>query len=49
MFKSVVDFNGETRNVSFFEDDTVGVVRQQIAKSVDIHPCFWVYRAPKDN
>ena len=38
MFKSVVDFNGETRNVSFFEDDTVGVVRQQIAKSVDIHP-----------
>jgi len=37
MFKSVVDFNGQTRNISFFKDDTINVVRQQIAKVVDIH------------
>lgn len=37
MFKSVVDFNGQTRNISFFKDDTINVVRQQIAKTVDIH------------
>ena len=37
MFKSVVDFNGQTRNISFFKDDTINVVRQQISKVVDIH------------
>lgn len=37
MFKSVVDFNGQNRDLSFFNDDTVNVVRQQIAKTVDIH------------
>uniref|UniRef100_A0A6C0F923 Uncharacterized protein n=1 Tax=viral metagenome TaxID=1070528 RepID=A0A6C0F923_9ZZZZ len=37
MFKSVVDFNGQSRNISFFSDDTINVVRQQIAKTVDIH------------
>jgi len=36
MFKSVVDFKG-SRNISFFKDDTINVVRQQIAKTVDIH------------
>lgn len=37
MFKSVVDFKGNSSNISFFKDDTVNVVRQQIAKTVDIH------------
>jgi hypothetical protein len=36
MFKSVVDFKG-SRNITFFKDDTINVVRQEIAKTVDIH------------
>ena len=36
MFKSIVDFKG-SRNISFFKDDTINVVRQQVAKIVDIH------------
>jgi len=36
MFKSVIDFKG-SRNISFFKDDTINVVRQQIAKILDIH------------
>ena len=35
---SVVDFNKDLHKVSFFKDDTIGVVRQQIAKVLDIHP-----------
>ena len=34
----MVDFSGHSRKVSFFRDDTINVVRQQIGKSVDIHP-----------
>ena len=36
MFKSTVDFKG-SRTISFFKDDTINVVRQQIAKVTDIH------------
>ena len=37
MFKTTIVFKGQERPVSFFEDDTIDVVRQQISKSVDIH------------
>ena len=37
MFKTSAVFNGQQRPVSFFDDDTIDIVRQQIAKSVDIH------------
>lgn len=36
MFKSIVDFKG-IRKISFFKDDTINVVRQQIGKIVDVH------------
>jgi len=38
MFESVVDFDGTNRKISFFKDDTINVVRQQISKAIDIHP-----------
>ena len=35
----VLNFSSKTRHsVSFFEDDTIEVVRQQIGKATDIHP-----------
>jgi hypothetical protein len=38
MIKTQVVFEGKNHVVSFFEDDTINIVRQQISKSVDIHP-----------
>jgi hypothetical protein len=38
MYKTELVFNGKKRNVSFFNDDTIDIVRQQISKSIDIHP-----------
>ena len=38
MLPSTVKFNDKTLKVSFFEDDTIGVVRQQIGRTLDIHP-----------
>jgi hypothetical protein len=38
MIKTQVVFEGKNHAVSFFEDDTINIVRQQISKSIDIHP-----------
>ena len=40
MFKSeVLDYTSKKKHsVSFFEDDSIEIVRQQISKSVDVHP-----------
>jgi hypothetical protein len=37
MFSRSVDFDERIREISFFNDDTINVVRQQIAKNLDIH------------
>jgi len=37
MYRTDLVFEGQKRSVSFFDDDTIDVVRQQIAKSIDIH------------
>ena len=38
MLPSTLKFNDKTLKVSFFEDDNIGVVRQQIGRTLDIHP-----------
>ena len=38
MLPSTVKFNDKTLKVSFFEDDTIGVIRQNIGRVLDIHP-----------
>lgn len=37
MFRTELIFGDQKRPVQFFEDDTISTVRQQIAKSIDIH------------
>jgi hypothetical protein len=38
MIKTSILFNKKTHPVSFFRDDTIEVVQQQISRSIDVHP-----------
>ena len=38
MIKSSILFNGKIHPVSFFRDDTIEIVQQQISRSIDVHP-----------